>query len=760
MKMRLLFAGIMILLLSAAPFAQEIGQDEFRDAEWRMKSLYYQKLMERQEPGLLLDQSDYDVKYWELDIDVTNIVGEIITGKVTMTSESVVDGLSSIEYDLHYALNVDSVRMYGNPAAFSHQGSVLEITLDHAYDFGEQFTTVVYYYGHPAGGGWGSFSWDQHEGQPIISTLSEPEGAREWWPCKDMPHDKGDSADVLITVPDDLVATSNGALISDIDNGDGTRTFSWHISYPITTYLISLAISNYESFTDWYYYADGDSMPIVNYVYPEDYDDAVEDLSITPGVMEIFADIFGEYPFIREKYGHSEFPWGGAMEHQCNTSYGEALIRGDHAYDWILVHELAHMWFGDMITCDTWPDIWMNEGFASYCEALWIEETEGFNSYKIYMLSNYPGNGVIDPSGPIYDPNPLFDGNTVYNKGAWVLHMLRGVMGDEAFFEGMYAYANHPDHQYGTIQTREFQHIMEEYYGADLGWFFDEWLWGMNRPIYRYSWMGEETDNGRYEIFLHVRQTQVAPAPDIFTMPIRIHLEGNGIDTMITAWNDTREDDYRFIVSGNPTSLQFDIDHWILKMADSEGYGLNIVTTELPDGDLGEEYEALIEARGGNDPYSFEVTDGSLPPGLTLNRNTGEITGIPTIEWEFAFTIECTDSSNPPETDDQEYVVLIGQPTDVSDKDLQTPSNFALIGNYPNPFNNSTVIKFRLADAGNIQLDIFNLLGQKIETLLSGTMSAGEHELVWNGDTASSGVYFYRLTAGDKSAVRKMALIK
>ncbi len=755
MKMKLLFAGILILSFSAALFAQEISHDEFRDAEWRMKSLYYQKLMERQEQGLLLDQSDYDVRYWELDIDVTDIAGETITGKVTMTSESVVDGLSSIDYDLHYALDVDSVRMYGNPTAFSHQGSNLEITLDQTYDAGEQFTTVVYYNGNPPGGGWGSFSWSYHQGNPIISTLSEPEGAREWWPCKDMPHDKGDSADVLITVPDDLVATSNGTLVSNIDNGDGTRTFSWHISYPITTYLISLAISNYQSFTDWYYYAEGDSMPIVNYVYPEHYDDAVEDLNITPEAIGILADIFGEYPFIREKYGHSIFPWGGAMEHQCNTSYGAGLIRGDHAYDWILVHELAHMWFGDMISCDTWPDIWMNEGFASYLEALWTEQLQGYNAYLNYMRYN---NDVNDPSGPIYDPNPLFDGNTVYDKGSWVLHMLRGVMGDDAFFEGMYGYANHPDHQYGTIQTREFQYIMEEYYGADLGWFFDEWLWGMNRPVYRYSWMSEETDNGRYEIFLHVRQTQGSPAPEVFTMPIKIYPEVDGVDTIITVWNDSREDDFRFIVSSAPTSLQFDIDDWILRSAFPESYELNIVTTELPDGGLGQEYEALIEARGGNDPYSFEVTDGSLPPGLTLDEDTGEITGIPTIEWEFAFTIECTDSSD--DTDDQEYIVLIGQPTDVTDEDLQTPTNFALIGNYPNPFNNSTIIKFRLADAGNIRLDIYNLLGQKIETLLSGTMSAGEHELVWNGNNVPSGIYFYRLVAGEKSSVKKMALIK
>jgi aminopeptidase N len=757
MKLKLFFAGVMILSLSAALFAQEISRDEFRDAEWKMKSLYYQKLMERQEPSLLPDQFDYDVRYWELYVDVTDIAGEIITGKVTMTSESVVDGLSSIEYDFHYAMDVDSVRMYGNPMPYSHQGSVLEITLDRAYDAGEQFTTVVFYHGHPAGGGFGSFSWNYHQGHPIISSLSEPEGAREWWPCKDMPHDKADSADVLITVPDDLVATSNGTLVSDNDNGDGTRTFHWHSSYPISTYLISLAISNYESFTDWYINTEGDSMPVVNYVYPEHYDNAVEDLSITPEAIGIYADLFGEYPFFREKYGHSVFPWYGAMEHQCNTSFGAPLIRGDHSYDWIVAHELSHQWFGDMITCDTWPDIWMNEGFASYCEALWTEALDGYDAYLDYMRYD---NDVSDPSGPIYDPDELFDGNTVYDKGSWVLHMLRGVMGDEAFFEAIRGYANHPDHQYGTIQTREFQHIIEQYYGADMGWFFDQWLWGMNRPIYRYSWMSEESDNGRYEIFLHVRQTQDPPAPEVFTMPIKVYPRVDGVDTMITVWNDSREDDYRFIVSGEPTLLQLDIYDWILKYATLESYNLNIVTTELPDGYLDSDYDSLVEARGGTPPYSYEVADGALPPGLNLDGDTGEITGQPTTEGEFAFTIDCTDSSDPAVIDDQDYTVTVYSSTDIFDEDIITPSNFALIGNYPNPFNSSTVIKFRLADPATVQLEVFNVLGQRVETLQTGYMAAGEHELVWNADAVPSGVYFCRLIAGDRGAVQKMTLIK
>jgi len=369
-------------------------------------------------------------------------------------------------------------------------------------------------------------------------------------------------------------------------------------------------------------------------------------------------------------------------------------------------------------------------------------------------------NSVTDPSGPIYNPNPLFDGNTVYNKGSWVLHMLRGVMGDSAFFNGMYAYANSPQHMYGTITTRAFQAIMEEYYGGGLGWYFDEWIWGQNRPHYRFSWMEEDLGNGQYEVFLHISQTQPPPAPQVFTMPVKVYIRIGTVDTVFTAFNDSRPDDFRFVVNGNPSGLLLDRYSWILKEVSSESYGMNIVTTELPPAEIGDYYETTVEARGGTPPYQFGVISGSLPPGLLLNGATGIISGTPDSLGQYSFTIRCSDSSSPIKNDTQDLILTVQDATGVDDDQVIKPSEFELLGNYPNPFNASTVISFRLARPSAVELEIYNVLGERVEILHEGYFAAGRHSIVWNAGAAASGVYFYRVSAGSVSKAGRMVLLK
>ena len=205
--------------------------------------------------------------------------------------------------------------------------------------------------------------------------------------------------------------------------------------------------------------------------------------------------------------------------------------------------------------------------------------------------------------------------------------------------------------------------------------------------------------------------------------------------------------------------MTFDRYTWILRDAVTEAYQMNIITTSLPNGYLNENYNQTIEARGGTLPYHFSVYAGTLPPDLALDPNTGVISGQFTSVDTFTFTIRCTDSSAPVKIDDQDYTVIVQNSEGVSE-DGNVPTDFMLLGNYPNPFNSSTIIRLNLPQAGQIRIDIYNMLGQKIETLYDGFMSAGEKEVVWNGGDVSSGVYFYRVTSGERTATHKMLMLK
>jgi aminopeptidase N len=331
------------------------------------------KAREAYRSKVLASQGDFDAIYYGLDLKI-NVSTEIIYGAVTMQAKSKVTNLNTVALDLYDNMTVDSIKMETTNLSYTHSADLINITLDRTYTLDESFLLTVYYHGHPVEGGFQAFDFSYHgsPSMPIISSLSEPYFARTWWPCKDHPSDKADSADINVTIPSNLIVASNGVLKTVIDNGDGTKTYKWHESYPITTYLVSVAITNYQIFSDYYHYSPTDSMEVRYFVYPEYYSEAVANYGITVGAIEFFAQTFGEYPFVTEKYGMAHFPWGGGMEHQTCTSL---------LYSWydsyVIVHELSHQWWGDYITCGSWHHIWLNEGFATYCEALYYEHLYG-----------------------------------------------------------------------------------------------------------------------------------------------------------------------------------------------------------------------------------------------------------------------------------------------------------------------------------------------------------------------------------------------
>ena len=534
----------------------------------------HRRILERTELDRIrkaqVDQDNYDVLHYELRLEI-DADDETIDGTLVVEALSLVVSPSTLVLDLTDTLTVTGVRENGMPVPFTHENDLVTVTLNEDYERDDIIRVEIEKKKKPVGDNellWiDPFTFGRHgpdannRDQVAIYTLSEPTYARAWWPCKDVLDDKA-TVRLKITVADTLIVASNGVLENETDLGGGKKRYDWFEGYPITTYLVSLAISNYAVFRDYYRYSAGDSMEVVYFVYPEDSVDAREDYTVTVPMIEFYSDLFGEYPFIREKYAMAEFGWTGAMEHQTCTSMGSGTIRGNHANDWLVAHELSHQWWGDLITPATWADIWLNEGFATYSEALWAEHVAGPDSLRKHMARRVPSWGF---AGTVYDPDNLFN-LTVYWKGSWVLHMLRHVMGDTAFFDALRGYKTHPSHEYQNASTADFQAVCENYYVSnygppDLQWFFDQWVYGPGQPHYVFHWT---TGAAGGQTTVDVTVWQVQPEGP-FRMPIDIRFSTASGDSTITVWNERPIEYYTFTFSEAVNSVMLDAGGWILK---------------------------------------------------------------------------------------------------------------------------------------------------------------------------------------------------
>jgi len=504
--------------------------------------------------------TDIDITYYFLKITLSTPPGAtLLTGDVRIDAISLTDTLTEVILDLMNTMKVDSVFVAGHPASYSQQSATLTINLDRAYASRELITLRIVYHGIPVWTGFGSFLFSSHNGTPWVWSLSEPYGARDWWPCKDHPSDKADSSDVWITCDAAFKAGSNGRLIAAVDNGNGTRTWKWSERYPIANYLISIAVTNYDQITEWFHYTPSDSMPVIHFVLPELTSLVQGDLHKVLDALSIYSDLYGLYPFIKEKYGHAWMGQGGAMEHQTMTSTTSAD-------EMTIVHELAHQWFGDMITCRTWTDLWLNEGFATYSEALYAERRYGADFYHQFVLQFL--NGAKKSIAPLRvqdttDVKTLFDQSDVYFKGAAVLHMLRHVLGDSVFFRCMRSYAADPQLRYNTASSDDFKNVCERVSGRSLAFFFDEWLDGTGYPAYTYSWTAHAGPSG-WTIALHISQKNGGGGTTIFAMPMDVHITGNGLDTIVSILNSTSSSNIAVVTPRRPLDLQLDPRNWLL----------------------------------------------------------------------------------------------------------------------------------------------------------------------------------------------------
>lgn len=501
---------------------------------------------------------NYDVKYnrceWKVNPNIYYISGMVTTYFVPKDA-----GFSEIDFDFSSAMTTDSVIYHGTTATFIQQtGDVLAVNLPAEIPVGTLDSVTVYYQGAPIGSGFGSFIQSTHATGPIIWTLSEPFGARDWWPCKQSLNDKIDSIDIIVTCPQDYRDGSNGILVSETQNGN-FKTYHWKSHYPIAAYLVAIAVTNYSSYSDTATLENGASLQILNYVYPEDLATAQ---SLTPAivpVIELYDSLTIDYPFWKEKYGHCEFGWGGGMEHQTMT-YCVAFD------EWLIAHECAHQWFGDKVTCGSWEDIWLNEGFATYFEGLTQQNLYPWNwdgwkhSQRDYIVSEPDGSVLCTDTTNV---GRIFDGRLTYSKGAFVLHMLRWVLGDQQFFQGLREYLNDPALAYNYAKTPDLEQHLESVSGMDLSTFFNQWYYNQGYPTYNLSWY--PTGN---TINIMINQSQSDPSVSFFEMPVPVECKDATHDTMIvlnhTFSGQTFSVDLGFI----PDEVVFDPELWILSAND------------------------------------------------------------------------------------------------------------------------------------------------------------------------------------------------
>lgn len=576
-----LLAALLIAPVSLSPAQGEKSMfaELEREHQWIERALH-----QRFEGGslawsqaLIVTPQAIDVEHYKLQIRLTPAPARI-AGAVTIEGQ-VVDAINVITIDALNNLTVDSVQFNGAAQTFQRTTDKIILNFPELLPAGFDFTIGVAYHGTPVTSGilGGGMLVTRHGNNvPVMATLSEPYAAPTWWPCIDNPADKA-TAEIEATVPNGYLVASNGLLRGTQSNADQTVTYFWQESYPIANYLISVAATNYVTFGDTYTALDGTTtMPLVYYVYPEHLTLAQQKFPVTRTAMEIFAPLFGEYPFLAEKYGMAEFPWGGAMEHQTMTSIGQSIVGNPQSTGRsVIAHELAHQWWGDWVTMKTWHDIWLNEGFATYSEVLFFERFLPIDPGEL-MDRSYDDHQVFGRlGGTVYAENaanPWDDVGAIYTKGGWVLHMLRHVMGDERFFAALKDYGRR--FAFANASTEDFQRVCEDHYGAPLDWFFQQWIYAPGRPIYQASSAISSADaSGNYTVTLTLEQQQSQSIPGrepglekVYIMPIdvTIHYADGSSETRVI-WNTARQQQFSFVVSKQPVSVGLDEGHWILK---------------------------------------------------------------------------------------------------------------------------------------------------------------------------------------------------
>lgn len=499
--------------------------------------------------------ANYDLKYhrceWEVNPEVN-----YIKGSVTSYFVPLVPGFNQIYFDLSNALMVDSVIYNGNNLIFSQATTdVLEINLPSVLTQNTVDSITIFYQGVPVNSTslGGTFVQSSHANDSIIWTLSEPYGAMEWWPCKQDLYDKIDSVDIIVTTPSKYRVGSQGLLVNETVVGSN-KIYHWKHRYPIAAYLISIAVTNYAVFSNNISLSQG-NLPMLSYVYPEDSLNSYNSTQDIIPMLQVLDTLIGQYPFMNEKYGHAQFSRGGGMEHQTMSSM----------YDFsfgLMAHELAHQWFGDKVTCGSWKDIWLNEGFATYLTGIMHKELapiwwEGWKTSTIGIVTAQPDGSVFCTDTT--DVSRIFSSRLTYHKGAYLLRMLEGKLGRANFYMGVRNYITDVNLAYNYAITDDLKTHLENASGQNLTEFFNDWFYGEGHPSYQVIW-SQLGNNASFTI----DQSQSHASVSFFEMPVPIYVKGQGQDTTFIFDHTFSGETFNINVPFTIDSVFFDPELWIL----------------------------------------------------------------------------------------------------------------------------------------------------------------------------------------------------
>lgn len=518
----------------------------------------------------------YDVKFYHLNIKADNL-STYVDASVRIKARVNAAPMGEFVIELSSLFQIDSVYFNGEKIGFSAADNLVVAQLDEEVPANSVFDAVVFYQGNGVGNNSFFSGISNAVAQPFSNrvtwTLSEPLNAIDWFACKQDLNDKADSAYVFITVPNNLKAGSNGILSEVVQLENGMSRYEWKTRYPIAFYLISMAIAEYEEFS-FTTETEGKEVLVQNFVYPAALGAVKDQLLETGDLLQTFSCFFGEYPFAEEKYGHSMAPLGGGMEHQTMSTMQDFPFQ-------LNAHELAHQWFGNYVTCSSWQDIWLNEGFAMYAEYIALESLKGKAAASVMMndvysiVLNQTAGSVHVPDHLAEDENRIFDWVLTYNKGAALVHMLRKIIDDDAlFFSTLESYLQ--AHKNSTASVEEFKSHLMEKTNVDFTRFFEEWYYGEGYPKYSVRW-NHDSDT----LYLKLSQSTSSAATKVFHTPVEFLADREGADSLFRITPSAKTELIKIYSPSTVKAVRLDPNNWILDKSEAVARDLSLKAPDI-----------------------------------------------------------------------------------------------------------------------------------------------------------------------------------